>query len=287
MGRRLGVVAIAALGASFAIHIGGCSLIGVGMGTNADAHKPPIERLQPGLMRIDPGARITVLLDDSTQAAGVYRGPQRMPDAEYRALYDAWRAVYSRGASFPAIGERVEQSWGGRGEFVAFSAEGIEIRPGRWDPEVTGLDRLGWIVRPSGERLDLREARDLAIAGDLPMATALRLQTRSGERVVPIHRVALVEVVNNRHAARNGFIAGLVVDAIIIHLLTRPDGLPASCQGYSHSMTGWSSRGRLGPTPIRAAPASAGPSGSPAGRRRRTRARPGTRARPPVARPGG
>ena len=215
MNRRRGWIALAGLGAFFAVHIEGCSLIGLTTGAAIDANTPRFQQVSASeLVRVSPGSRVTLLLHDSTRVRGVYRGATRIADDDYRIVYDAWRAHHPRGASFPEIGEPVELKPGGKGAFRAFVAEGVEIQSRRLG--ATSLDRDGWLVRRDGSRLDLLEARDLALAGELPIATALRIETDQGERRIALDRVALVDAHTVRHAALSGFLVGLAADAMVV-----------------------------------------------------------------------
>lgn len=109
MGRRRSWIAVAALGAVFAVHVNGCSLIGLTAGAMLDADKPRYQQLRGSeMVRVLPGSHVQLLLDDSTWVVGIYRGSARIADDEYRPVYDAWGAHHPRGASFPQIGEPVD-----------------------------------------------------------------------------------------------------------------------------------------------------------------------------------
>lgn len=243
MNRRRGWIAIAGLGAIFAVHVNGCSLMGLATGAMIDAKAPRLQQIRASeLVRVSPGSRVTILLDDSTFVRGTYRGSTRLADDAYRVIYEIWRATHPRGPSFPEIGEPVELNPGGKGAFGGFVAEGVELESRRWGSTATPFDRDGWLERRDGSRLDLWEVRDLALAGDLPIATALRIETEGGERRIALDRVALIAASTSRHAARTGFLVGLAADAMIVAMAA---GIASQSQGCTIAPdvgTGWYSR---------------------------------------------
>lgn len=215
MSRRRSWIAIAALGALFAVHVNSCSLINLAVGWRMDARKPRYEELRASeLVRVSPGEHITLLLDDSTRVAGVYLGAAPIADAEYRAVYDAWRGRHPRGPAFPEIGESVQLKPGGKGTFNAFVAEGVELQSRRFGKST--YERKGWMVRRDGSKLDLIEVRDLSLSGELPLATALRMETDAGERSIPVNRIAMIGATPARHAALKGFLVGLGADVLVV-----------------------------------------------------------------------
>lgn len=218
MNRRRSWLAIAGLGALFAVHVSSCSLIGLAAGWRMDAKRPRYEELRSSqLVRVAPGEHITLLLDDSTRVSGAYLGSAHIADSAYLAVYDAWRVRHPRGPAFPEIGEPVQLKPGGNGAFNAFVAEGVELqsrRLGRYSHE-----NKGWLVRRDGSKLDLIEVRDLALSGELPLATALRIDTELGERSIPVNRIAMIGVNRARHAALKGFLVGLASDLLIVAVI--------------------------------------------------------------------
>ena len=218
LSRRRSWFAIAGLGALFAVHVSSCSLIGLAAGWRIDAKRPRYEELRASqLVRVAPGEHITLLLEDSTRVTGVYLGSAHIADSNYRAVYDAWRVRHVRGPAFPEIGEPVQLKPGGKGAFNAFVAEGVELqshRLGRYSHE-----NKGWLVRHDGSKLDLIEVRDLALSGELPLATALRIETELGKRSIPVNRIAMIGVSRARHAALKGFLVGLASDLLVVAVI--------------------------------------------------------------------
>ena len=209
MGTWIAIVAILAALAS------GCSVIGAVHGMRVDAARPRHEQLRgKDLVRVQPGTRVTLLLDDSTRVTGIYRGSVRVADDAYRATYEAWRAHHPRGAAFPEIGERVELHPGGKGDFHAFIAQGVAFETGL--RHVAAYDGDGWLARSDGSRIDLRELRQLTLAGELPSATALRIETVQTEQRITTDHVLLLGAPTARHGARNGFIVGAIIDGGIV-----------------------------------------------------------------------
>ena len=218
MSRRRSWLAIAGLGALFAVHVNSCSLINLAVGWRMDARRPRYEELRASqLVRVSPGEHITLLLDDSTRVSGVYRGSAHIADAEYRAVYNAWRGRHPRGPAFPEIGEPVQLKPGGKGTFNAFVAEGVELQSRRLGRST--YERKSWMVRHDGSKLDLIEVRDLLLSGELPLATALRMDTNEGERSIPVNRIVMIGATPARHAALKGFLVGLGTDILVIAVI--------------------------------------------------------------------
>jgi hypothetical protein len=132
-----------------------------------------------------------------------------------------------RGASFPEIGETVRLRPGGKGAFRAFVAQGVELQSRRLGTVVAKPG--AWLERRDGSKLDMSEVYELAVAGDLPMATALRIETDRGDDTISVERVALIHAPTVRHAARNMFLAGLAVDAMILVIASQPQSEPTGC----------------------------------------------------------
>lgn len=218
-GRWIRWFLLSALAAWFAIGVDGCSLIMMGTGAAMDAGKPRWQQVRASdLVRVDVGMRVSVLLRDSTRVAGFYRGPVAVPDSEYATQYRAWRARDPRGQAFPELGEKVRLDPGSKGIFQGFSASGIRIGPpGHIYP--SDLVPGGSIERRDGTRLAMDTVRELAFEGVLPIGTMIRIETPEGERRVRVEEVAWIEGPTYRHAARNGFIAGVMVDALIVAVI--------------------------------------------------------------------
>ena len=226
MVRRRAWFALFALAAFFAVNINGCTLIGLTAGAISDARGARYRELRGAeMVRIPPGSRVSIHLRDSTLLQGVYRGSVRIDADAYQLTYAAWRQRHARGASFPEIDEPIELDPGGKGSFVAFVAEGIEMRAPRMG--VTVVDAHGVLVRSDGARLDLIDARDMALAGELPIATALLLRTREGDERVAVDRVERIDAVIRRRGAVHGMLVGLAADVIIIAIVRTHRSGPA------------------------------------------------------------
>lgn len=225
MSRAQGWAAIAALGAAFTFHvtISGCSVLGLVSGSIWDAIHRKGQRLIPParVMRFYRGDAMVLILEDSTRVECVYEGSARLPAEEYERRYTEWRRSDPRAADFPMIGERVSigergsVTSVGTGSFRGFAHGGILLeRKGRLRV-VSDLER-GFVTRSDGTTTGLRQVRELAVAGVLPLVTALRVRTQEGERVVPVDEVALVQAPDHPHGARNGFVIGLVADVVVV-----------------------------------------------------------------------
>ncbi len=214
--KRMGTwAAIAGLAAGFAVHVTGCSLIGYAHGHAIDARTPTERNVQASeIVRVDPGTRVALQLTDSTWVRGIYRGSARMDEATYRAAYRTWRADAPHGDQFPELDERVELKPGGAGRFRGFVLGGVEIEGTRLGRRTIGGN--GRLLSPGGRHVDMSEVREMELAGRVPLATLLRVDSAGTERRVPADRVIGVTVRTVRQAAVRGFVAGLIADALIV-----------------------------------------------------------------------
>lgn len=253
MNRRFGWLALGALSAFFAVSLHGCTIIGLTAGAISDSRTPRYRELRGSeMVRVPPGSQVTVRLRDSTRLIGVYRGAVRIADEAYQPAYAAWRERHPRGDAFPEVDEPIAFDPGGSGSFRAFVATGIEVQvPG---VGLTVVDPHGILVRRNGARLDLFDARDMALAGELPIATALLVRTSQGEKRIPVDRVQKIDAVVSRRGAVNGMLVGLAADVIIIAIIRThrsgpaPSGPECDWQPYSYGLlSGAGRRGRAQP----------------------------------------
>lgn len=220
MPRRFGLVGIVLLSLVLAVQVSGCTLIGFGVGLEADRKASVRQRYRAGdLARLESGSSLEVLLEDSSRVAGRYLGATLQEASAYRARYEAWRSGSGHEAKFPEWDERVELDPGGKGEFRGFVIEGVLIRTGRRG--VVPVVSSGMLHRASGGALDLLDVRDLVLAGDLPIATLLRIETDEGERQVPADRIVQVDGTGPKNAAIRGLLVGMAFDGLVIYIATR------------------------------------------------------------------
>ena len=205
---------------SFAIQITSCSIIGVTAGAIADARRPKTQIVPTGrVVKFYPGDKLILFLKDSTRVQGVYAGPDRLTDSEYVSRYERWRAASAENGEFPMIGERIRIGGSGitsadDGVFVGFVHRGIEIAHGSRTRVRLFADNHR-LVRSDGRRIDLDRAGKQALAGELPLITALRVRSGENVRVVPLDEVALVYGPTHPQGARTGLVIGLSADVIV------------------------------------------------------------------------
>lgn len=222
MRRARGWVAIALFGATFAIHVTGCSLIGLTAGSIVDATQKGSRTLPPTrFASFYPGDNMTLTLEDGDRIEGVYRGAARVPDQDYASRYRPWRDDDVHATGFPRLGERVSVdhpgsiNGGGEGWFRGFAHGGIELGE-KGAVRVIPITGDGTLRDSRGKRIPLARVRERVEAGDVPLSTAMRIDTDSGVRVIPIDAVALVSAPSHPNAARTGFMIGLVADVAVV-----------------------------------------------------------------------
>lgn len=207
---------IALLGATFSIHVTGCSLVGLAGGALWDARRPRIALVPTGRVeKFHRGDRLVLILADSSRVAGVYRGAAELDRGDYRRRYAAWRAAEPRASVLPEIGERVRRSRWGSGSVVGFVHRGVLIER-RGETRVVPVTPEGTLTRADGAEVELAAIDRMMTEGVVPLLTALRIDTGAGEERVPLDRVVMVQAPTHPHGARTGFLIGLVADAIVV-----------------------------------------------------------------------
>jgi hypothetical protein len=208
------------LSCSFAIHVAGCSILGASIGAIADARRPRTKLVPTGrVVKFYPGDKLVLFLKDSTRVEGIYAGPDRLSDSNYVGRYQRWRAASPENGEFPLIGERIRVGESGitsadDGKFVGFVHRGLEIDR-RGSKRVRLFEDHHWLLRSDGHRIDLARVSKQALAGELPVITALRVRSAESTRTVPLNDVGLVYGPTHPQGARMGFVIGLTVDAAV------------------------------------------------------------------------
>jgi len=222
-GRRIAWLGIIAIALFFSVQISGCSLIGLVVGFAVDQGVPKGVRVIPPhqALEVSPGARVAFHLKDGTTVSGRYLGVARIPEEAYARRYRSWRDSLPPGESFPALGdsitltlrsgEALAATFGGFGyrQVKLGSAAGVESG-------VVRFENLVAISGPAGRSIPAEHLVTLDISGDLPSATALRVLDVFDTSLTALDRVARVSIPTVRHGARNGFLIGFAIDAIVM-----------------------------------------------------------------------
>lgn len=224
-------VALLVLGVgSLTVQFTGCTILGMAVGAHEDARAPrryhPIERSR--LRRVDPGSAVRLRLTDSTVVWGTYQGVVNEPGPSYPAAYDAWRT--NEPAPTIALGAHVTigrvHGRAGVGAFAGFDEVGV-----RYAGDAGAAKSVPWrnVARVVADSVDAPVARWRAAFADgtLPLAVQLSVQEPDGHvRTVDFGDVREVAVPARGYGVLEGAVVGLVMDAIVIHAVTRPQKQP-------------------------------------------------------------
>jgi hypothetical protein len=198
--------------------------------------------------RFSPGDSFVLRLRDSTRVAGKYLGPAEVSDHEYRARYQEWLVTSPAAEGMPHIGDRVSArvqqalSFSSEGNLVAFEHDGVVIQDSPWPAKRWTYKQINQFTimrrgQISGERL-----LAMRLDGDLPLTTALKMETSTGLRTIMLDEVQLVEMRSPGHGSRNGFLVGLAIDVIVVALAAEIYG---ACSSISASTLQTPARTRM------------------------------------------
>jgi hypothetical protein len=230
-----GIIAVALF---FSVQITGCSLIGLIVGFAVDQGVPKVRLLPPhAALQVSPGARVALYLKDSTSVSGSYLGVARTPMEAYAQRYRSWRDSSPAGVSFPALGDSITLTWRSGSavatttrSFEGFGYRQVLIGAAQGEGfEVVPLENLSAISGPGGRSIPVEHLVTLDISGDLPSATALRMLHFRDTSLTALDQVARVEIPTVRHGARNGFLFGLAIDALVVGIAAATYE-PPSCE---------------------------------------------------------
>lgn len=241
-----------------ALSLPGCTLIGLAIGAHSDAAKRP-QPVEPArLATVEKGQRLDLTLADGQVLHGKLLGLEPLPSDEYARRWAWARQRLGPEVPLPPLGAPV---FGLDGSDLGQAFEGVD--PGTVlasGPGRPGLVRLALAavggVGQGPERLDRAALLRLLHEGRLPARSQVVVSGpgREARRVAP-DEVAQVSLVPARNGKRNGALAGLAVDALVVGLALSslnepphidssphcpPDGPCSSCPlVYSFDGRGW------------------------------------------------
>ena len=227
-----------------------CTLIGLAIGTAGSADAPPERLPARSVLKVSPGALISIATRDQKEFSGVYLGRRSIEDSSYASRYEAWGAVSTRA---PALGGGVEIELqdGGRvhGTFDGFTYRAARVVvDSTLGAETIAFKRMRWMQADSLESWTGDELAHLDVAGDLPTREAVcvgivrpfswtwrrsagitepTLDTADyPERVVvPTDRISAILVRGSSSAPLVLGLAGLVLDILVVRSINdwKPD----------------------------------------------------------------
>lgn len=171
------------------------------------------------------------MLHDGSQLAGRYLARTKIPLGTYRKRYAQWHASAPEAAALPQLGVpvriKVTRTWlEGKGVLAAFTQDGALLDG---DATVWRYAEIESLTVEGGSSVPGKTLLDARLTGRLPLITALKMETVEGLQTIPFDEIALVRGPSERHAARTGFMIGLVFDAMLVVIVATqgpPDDYP-------------------------------------------------------------
>jgi hypothetical protein len=214
------IVAVAVLA------LNGCSVIGLTIGASVDASKPD-QKTAPSweAMTIVPGTRITISLKDGSRVNGKYSGLERIPAAQYAAIYSQAREQKPEGIILPALGDSIDigKSVVGLfkdsvkkldGTFEGFEHDRILTKlKGRARLSDMPLSTVTKIVSDRDHVISGETIKRLIHEGKIPVLSAIVIKCEAGKALIAMDKI---EISVKKHAASEGFITGAIIDTVII-----------------------------------------------------------------------
>jgi len=223
--RHLLYLVAAALGMLFSVQNTGCSLIGLGVGAIVDSNQQDRRLVGTGeVFRVTPGTLLQLSMRDGSTIRGRYLGTGPASREEWEKRYAAVRATVLPEGPLPAPGDSIKVRLGRLrsllGTFRSFGFESLELLPlGASEPVDVALGDVDQIVTGPGPTPRTLASESIVRAlsdGHLPCLTAVLIETATDTARVAMDRIAMLSVPNARHAARDGFVIGLVADVMVV-----------------------------------------------------------------------
>jgi hypothetical protein len=220
--------------------LNGCSLMGLGIGSIVDAHKPshmevPLSKIET----IKPGTKVDILLRDGDTLKVIFAGVTSIPAQEYAETYAKVQEQKLEGTILPDLGDTItvidtlgkESTY----EFLGYAHEWISVRPlGKSEsikvpyPTVAKTtDSRGNVVQ--GEALDklISEARIpfLSAIAIEKVLSSTQISRTEAQRIattqrIPFDKVYRVQRPLKKNAKVTGLIIGAAVDVTVAIVIT-------------------------------------------------------------------
>jgi hypothetical protein len=239
--RYIILIGFALFAVTAVVGIDGCSIIGLTIGAISDASKPDTVTV-PGwrMETIERGRSIKVILKDGDQVAGKFVGIVRAPEAEYAQRYGDFCQGQPEELGLPRLGDQVTIILGnrvtGEREFLGFDyhypatedeAKALsnlvvpnyvilvrsmgDTALGR--VSLAGIDE---VEDSQGNALDGKILANLVSEKSVPLTSTIGLEQLAGTTQVAMDQVYQIDVKAKKTGAKTGFIAGAIIDVIVI-----------------------------------------------------------------------
>jgi hypothetical protein len=139
------------------------------------------------------GEAVTIIRHDGMSVTGTYAGLETIPAAEYLEQYRSATGMDARGRNLPDIGQKVRvltslaetKVWEGR--LIGFDARSLWVKlEGKDVPAEFYFSTLASLSGKGTRSLQRMELRELFLSGQIPLMTALVVETENGRFRVPV-----------------------------------------------------------------------------------------------------
>lgn len=160
--------------APFAVHLTGCSILGLGIGAVMDSQRPRRDRMIPSneVGEVRSGSFVEFRLRDSSVVVGKFLGVDQDFSAGYAERYAAWRAGPDSAYRAPALGEEVrlvERSRRSRiGRFAGFGYRSALLERMGKSPQIYLFEDLIELRTADKTRIKVERFAELEAEGRLP-----------------------------------------------------------------------------------------------------------------------
>jgi hypothetical protein len=217
-----------------------CSVVGLGVGALIDTKTSRQKQVGVWEMgKINRGAEITVVRNDSSTLSGKFSGLLPVSDSEYQESYARLLKVEPDSINLPLLGESIEIMYEGNyrkqnifGGFdyqfrYLLKAEAMD-HPYNFqyligdkmfsDPKRRiYISDINSLVRSDQTKLTGNNLRMLSSNGQLPLRSQVVMLTRNGLEKIPLTSIKSANVQRARNAKWIGFGLGLSLDILIFY----------------------------------------------------------------------
>ncbi len=221
--------------ASLILYVGGCTLIGLGIGAMADAGA---KKTYTGwqVAKIKTGKEITVYLKDGTMLFGKYSGIAQLPENIYSHEYSQVREYETTYNNLPSLNKPISLTLKdgsvANGAFNGFDCrfDSSSIIPcisiketGRPIPRTAAFKNIAAIQDSNGDSIDIMAISEMLDRGKIPLMTAVGLQIGVDKRDIPIDKILQITVKGSNNGKIAGALVGLGIDVTLIVIALNSD----------------------------------------------------------------
>ena len=210
----------------------GCTAIGFGLGAISDSRGRdytycPIHTLS----KLNKGSVIKIIKKNGEELSGKLIGLELHDEQEYMKVYNEYRVKGVNEDRWPALGEisiLVASSGKQFGyHLLGFDYDGIIVRKAGsrgYAKKTFVLVKGAELIDREGNKISINSLERLVTIGEIPILSALKLQTASGEISIDLGEIEMIQIHKKKNGKIKGLLYGAMIDAatLIILSLTKP-----------------------------------------------------------------